>query len=33
MESLAGEVNDRAAAVEVIRKAMAHYEETFVTGK
>ena len=32
-EAMAGDVNDRAAAVEVIRKAMAHYEETFVTGK
>ena len=32
-EAMAGDVNDRAAAVKVIRKAMAHYEETFVTGK
>ena len=31
-EAVAGDVNDRAAAVQVIRKAMDHYAECFLGG-
>ena len=31
-ETVAGDVNDRAAAIEVIRRAMDHYSDSFLGG-